>query len=202
MAQGSKWEICENNTPRTITADDFNADGQVDVDFSLIRHPDEEEGLSSVIIDDLTTTVATSTITVCDSTGTCGTYSGALADKQGFSWAQFDALKPRHGETYTYACSINLADGSTLTCPETSFTVDDPVYVTLSSGAQGHQVATEIESTRADLNDDGVVNGNDLTLLMDQDVYQTSTEGDVNGDGVTNALDYTLLIKWFGHGAT
>lgn len=203
LAEGTKWEVCRGENSRTVSAADFvdqeDQDDQVDLKFSLILHADEEAGLGSVIFDDLTTTVTQSTVTVCNTQGTCDTTTGTITDGRAFSWSDFPGLTPKVGEEYTYACTIDLADGSTLTCPVTPFTYEDPVYMTLSSSPTGHDVTVQPESTRADLNNDGVVNGNDLTLLMDPSVYLTSTEGDINGDGLTNAIDYTLLLKWFGN---
>lgn len=56
------------------------------------------------------------------------------------------------------------------------------------------------ERERADLDGNDVVNGNDLNVLLDDEVYQKTDEGDVDGNLETNALDYTLILKWFGSG--
>lgn len=54
------------------------------------------------------------------------------------------------------------------------------------------------QKARADLDGNGLINGQDLTLLMSEGVYLVSDEGDINADGKTNALDYTLLLQWLG----
>lgn len=51
------------------------------------------------------------------------------------------------------------------------------------------------EDERADLNNDGYVLTNDLSILLD--TYQTP-DGDINGDGKTNAIDYQIQIQYFG----
>lgn len=51
------------------------------------------------------------------------------------------------------------------------------------------------EDERADLNEDGIVLTNDLSILLDS--YLTPN-GDINGDGNTNAIDYQIQIQYFG----
>ena len=48
----------------------------------------------------------------------------------------------------------------------------------------------------ADLNDDGVVNGEDLVILLAS--WGNNPGGDVNGDGVTNGIDIGLVLGSWG----
>ena len=49
----------------------------------------------------------------------------------------------------------------------------------------------------ADVNEDGVVNILDLTIIAAGDLGTDRLEGDVNGDGVVNILDLVFVADQF-----
>ena len=103
---------------------------------------------------------------------------GCLDDTEGCDGFTTTLIVPlAAGETYI-VCVGGFAEGSYGQCT-----------LTVSGGGDPP------DECPADLNDDGMVNGADITILF---AYWLGPDGDINGDGTTDGFDLTILLAEWG----
>ena len=103
----------------------------------------------------------------------------AFAEADDAAIVQFDGPRPSEAEEVTDSYRRRRAFFSNAQLPSSAKLGTKPV---------------NNESSNADINNDGVVDGSDLGLLLGQ-FGQTTSRGDVNGDGKVDSSDLNILLK-------
>lgn len=133
-----------------------------------------------------------SSIEICSSTG-CKAVSYSASGV--LDMEMFTKVQAELGVIQAASCAITFADGITAHCPKVGASSYQRMYVQLSS-INGKPTAEIVgETSRADGNGDGEVNGFDLSGIIEG--YATP-DGDITGDGKTDARDLTIGISWMG----